>query len=60
MLLSPPGYEHTLADAIVVVGLLQRITADFYLKFNKPEVPTKIFRTEIKAREWLLKFKVDS
>lgn len=57
---SPPGYEHTLADAIVVVGLPQRIIADFYLKFNKPEVPTKIFRTEAKAREWLLKFKVDS
>ena len=46
--------KHTLADAIVISGFSQKILADFYLKFNKPVSPTKIFNKLDKAVDWLL------
>lgn len=48
------GNTYTKADAIVVSSLPQKILADFYLKFNKPVKPTKIFREREKAIDWLL------
>lgn len=53
---GPEGNTHSMVDAIVISGLPQKIIADFYLKFNKPIKPTKVFRDEVKAREWLLTF----
>jgi len=43
------------ADAFVIDALPQKIVGNFYLKFVKPQVPTKLFRTEEKAIEWLKK-----
>ena len=43
------------ADAFVIDSLPQKIVGNFYLKFVKPQVPTKLFRTEEKAIEWLKK-----
>jgi len=41
------------AEAFVVNSLPTRLIANFYMKFNKPPNPTKIFNTVEKAEEWL-------
>lgn len=33
------------------------LVANTYVKFYKPNVPTKIFKSEAKARKWLISFK---
>ena len=40
---SEEGLRFTIADALVVKSLAQKILANFYLKFNKPAKPSKIF-----------------
>ena len=47
------GNSRTLADAIVIYSLPQRMIANFYLKVNKPPKPTKIFSTMEDALVWL-------
>ena len=54
---SREGTRYTIADAIVVKNLAQRLLADFYLKFNKPKKPSKIFSTEKEAVLWLFSLK---
>ena len=54
---SKEGLRYTIADAIVVKSLSQKILANFYLKFNKPAKPTKIFTSEPEAIAWLLSVK---
>ena len=49
------GNKYTLSDAIVIGSLSQKIITDFYLKFNKPVKPTKIFYSLEKAVVWTLK-----
>lgn len=44
------------ADAFVINALPQKIVGNFYLKFVKPQVPTKLFTSEAKAVEWLKQF----
>ncbi|MDF2448347.1 MAG: hypothetical protein K0R26_851 [Bacteroidota bacterium] len=51
---SPEGQQFTLADALVVSNLGQRILMSFYLKFNRPPSPSQAFDTEEHAMEWLL------
>ncbi len=46
------GNTYTYTDAIVINSLPQKIIADFYLKFNKPVSPTKIFNSLEKAVKW--------
>ncbi|MFN5418511.1 MAG: hypothetical protein ACK5B9_15745 [Flavobacteriia bacterium] len=40
---APDGNKNTIADALVISSLPHKILANFYLKFNKPVKPTKIF-----------------
>ena len=47
------GNLYTYCDAIVIRNLAQKIIADFYIKFNKPKMPTKIFYSVNKAHEWI-------
>lgn len=49
----------SLADAIVVKSLAQRLMANFYLKFNRPSRPTKVFENCTDAVNWLYKVKKD-
>lgn len=44
------------ADAFVISALPQKITGNFYLKFFKPKVPTKLFTDKQKAIDWLKQF----
>lgn len=46
------GNHYTLSDAIVIESLSQKIITDFYLKFNRPKMPTKIFYSLDKAVDW--------
>ena len=46
-------YHNAIAKAIVVPNLGQRLVASFFIKFNKPPAPTKIFGTEREAIGWL-------
>ena len=42
-----------LADALVINSLPQRILGNFYLTIVKPKTPTKFFKNETLALEWL-------
>jgi len=44
------------ATAIVITNLAYKLIAEFYMKFNKPKRPYKIFKNEKDAVEWLLQF----
>lgn len=48
------GNHYTFVDAIVISNFAQKIIANFYIKFNKPKMPTKIFTSTDKAYEWIL------
>ncbi len=51
---QPNENGYTYVDAIVISNLAQKLIANFYLKFNKPPRPTKIFYDSDKAVEWIL------
>ena len=50
---SEEGMRYTLGDAFVVRNIAQRLIASFYLSFNKPKKPSKIFDSEEAAMKWL-------
>ena len=54
---APDGNKKTIADAILINSLAHKLQANFYLKFNKPVKPTKLFNAREKAVVWLLKQK---
>lgn len=45
------------ASALIVTNLAQKILADFYYKFKKPNKPLKVFRKKEAALEWLDQYK---
>lgn len=45
--------ERVLADAMVINNLPHKLLADFYVRFNRPKIPTRFFETEAEAREWI-------
>lgn len=47
---------HSKADAFVIKSMAQRILANFYIKINKPERPTKFFNNKDEAINWLKPF----
>ena len=44
------------ADAFVIYSLSQKILANFYLRINKPERPTKFFNSKEEALVWLKQY----
>lgn len=54
---SNKANKYTIADAIVVSRLSQKIIANFYLKFHKPVKPTAVFLKKKEAIAWLLNHK---
>jgi hypothetical protein len=44
------------ADAFVLNSIAQKILANFYVKINKPEGPTKFFNNLDEALIWLKKY----
>jgi hypothetical protein len=51
---DPEGNSRTIADAIVIKGLDQKILADAYVKTNRPVKPTQLFNDIDEAVKWLL------
>lgn len=49
--------QFTLANAVLIDSLAKKILFNFYLKFNKPNVPTRAFQLKKQAFEWLLTIK---
>jgi hypothetical protein len=54
------GNNYTYVDAVVISNFAQKIIANFYIKFNKPKMPTKVFTSTEKALEWILSVKKDA
>lgn len=53
---SKVGNIYTLADAIAVENIAQKLMANFYLKNDHPNVPTKVFNNKHEALDWLRQF----
>lgn len=50
---SSENNQYTIADAYVVRSLAQKIIGNFYVRFNKPVRPTRMFNTLEDAIAWL-------
>lgn len=44
------------ADAFIIGSFAMKLISNFYLRFNKPERPTRMFTDEKEAIEWLKTF----
>ena len=49
--------KHTIADGFVMTSQAHKLISNFYMKFNKPAKPSKIFTDRNKAIQWLLEQK---
>lgn len=45
--------EGRLAEAVLIKSLPVRLMGKFFINFNKPTVPTRLFETENEGLEWL-------
>lgn len=50
---DPSRVSRSSADAFVVDSLPKRLIINFYIKHNKPTVPSRTFSSEEKALAWL-------
>lgn len=55
---SETGCDGVIAGAILVDSIVENMLATFFIFLNKPRIPTKIFKDETKAIEWLEQFVV--
>ncbi|MFN7691633.1 MAG: hypothetical protein ACK5QU_11175 [Bacteroidota bacterium] len=51
---SPDVQKNLIAQAVLVNSLATRIAANFYIRFNKPPKPTRLFTNSEDAFSWLL------
>jgi len=49
--------KYSKAEAFLITSLAQKILINFYIKFNKPLVPTLVFTDKDEAIKWLLRYK---
>ncbi|HEV7230839.1 MAG TPA: hypothetical protein VGO45_05900 [Bacteroidia bacterium] len=45
--------KYRLADALLADSSMTTLVANFYIRFNKPKVPTRLFSSKEKAVQWL-------
>lgn len=50
-------HEFIEADAYVIQSLAQNLLANFYVKINKPNTPTRFFQSTTLAENWLFTFR---
>jgi hypothetical protein len=55
-LASQKGCEGVIAMAIYVESILEIMVANLFIYLNKPIIPTKVFKDELKARAWLFQY----
>lgn len=51
---QPLAYQGLKASAFIIKSPVGAVLGNFYLRFGNFPIPTKLFRTEEVAREWLL------
>lgn len=51
--LKPDKEGYIIAQAILVTNIANRLIGNFYIKYNNPKIPNKLFSTETEARKWL-------
>ncbi len=54
--ISNEANKYGKADAFVIQSLPQKLIGNFYLKFHKPKIPSKLFTSKEKALKWLRTF----
>jgi hypothetical protein len=54
---EPKSAEMSIAMAILSDSLGTKLLTNFFIKYNKPSTPTKMFTSKEKALEWLAEFK---
>lgn len=47
------GVSYSISEAFVLNNGMLKILGNFYLRFNRPKVPTRLFSNEEEARKWL-------
>jgi len=52
-LAGPRAVRVSRAVALLIGSPLSRVVGNFYLRFNRPETPTRLFSSEEEARAWL-------
>ena len=57
ILSSPIAMSYAIAKAYVINSLSQKLMANFYLKFLKPDKPVRFFKNINDAEIWLKTFK---
>lgn len=45
--------KYRYADAFIVNSLAMRLLVNFYIRFHKPKIPTKLFNDEQSALNWI-------
>jgi hypothetical protein len=50
---DPDRRSRVSREAFVIQSFAHRLIANFYIRYRKPEIPTKIFQTEEEAEKWL-------
>lgn len=55
---EPIAYQGLRASAFIIKSPIGAVLGNFYLRFGNFPIPTKLFRTEEAAREWLLSLNV--
>jgi len=48
--------KYTIADAFVINSVALKIVGNFYIRYNKPVRPTRLFTDEAEAVRWLRTF----
>lgn len=57
---AEPEYAlNRVAFAMVVNSLAQRLIGNFYIRFDKPPAPARLFNDETKAIQWLKTFEAE-
>lgn len=50
------GLSFSKAEAYVMNSLAHKLLANFYMKVDKPSVPTKFFTNKTEAEDWLVNY----
>lgn len=48
--------SHLKAVGLVTNSPISKVFGNFFLRFNKPEIPVRLFSSEIQAHDWLKEF----
>lgn len=50
------GLKFSIAEAVIVRNLAQRMIGNFYIRYDKPKVPVRLFTNHAEAEHWLKTF----